>query len=163
MVRKTSFLLDLLCIFMHDCSQSSTQSCRSLPSPYISADFSGFFKNLKRFCSPPRPTEEPHCYEKANKYTKFHGYYISCSDLPCYTSSWKCKQKLIMRNSTTVIAKIKGMSRSLLYNILWEVIHIYPFVTMWRNPCIWSLKSCQLHVDFTFQIWCWPCVFRNSI
>ena len=32
-----------------------------------------------------------------------------------------------------------------------------------KNPCIWSSKSCQLHVDFTYQIWCWPCWFRTSM
>ena len=61
--------------------------------------------------------------------------------------------------------KIKGMPRSLFYDIPYYVkmIPIYPFGTMWRNPCIWSSKSCQLHVDFTFQMWCWPCIFRISM
>ena len=45
------------------------------------------------------------------------------------------------------------------HNGLWEVTHISSFDTMWRNPC----KSCQLHVDFTFQMWCWPCIFRTSM
>ena len=40
---------------------------------------------------------------------------------------------------------------------------ISSFDTMWRNPCIWSSKSCQLHVDFTFQRWCWPCICRLSM
>ena len=62
-------------------------------------------------------------------------------------------------NSTTVIAKIKGMPQSLRYSMLrhnglWEVIHIFPFDTMGRNPCMWSSKSCHLHVDVTFQLWC---------
>ena len=34
------------------------------------------------------------------------------------------------------------------------------FNTMWGNLCIWSSKQCLLHVDFTFQMWCWPCMFR---
>ena len=34
---------------------------------------------------------------------------------------------------------------------------------MWGNPYIWSSKSCQLHVDFTSQLWCWLCIFRISM
>ena len=87
----------------------------SLPSPYISAGYSGFFKNLekwerienglnKRFCyqdrrterkvlPPPPPAPKSHVLIKRQKYTKiYQGYYISDSDLPCFTSSWKCKQ-----------------------------------------------------------------------
>ena len=40
---------------------------------------------------------------------------------------------------------------SLRHNGFWEVIQITPFITMWRNPCIWRSKSCKLHVDFTFR------------
>ena len=68
--------------------------------------------------------------------------------------------------STTVIAKIRGMPRSLFYDIPCYVTIDYkisPFDTIWRNPCIWSSKLCQLHVDFTFQLWCWPCIFRISM
>ena len=72
-------------------------------------------------------------------------------------------KRVTNKNYTTVITKFKGMPRSMLrQNGLWEVIHIYPFNTMWRNTCIWSSKSYQLHVDFTFQMWCWPCIFHIS-
>ena len=45
---------------------------------------------------------------------------------------------------------------------LLEVIHISTFDTMLKNPCIWRLKSCQLNVDFTSQLWCWLCIFRQN-
>ena len=65
-----------------------------------------------------------------------------------------------MKNSITVIAKIKEMLQSLFYdmprtlrhNELWEVIHLSPSGTMWRNVCAWSSKSCQLHVVFVFDV-----------
>ena len=46
----------------------------------------------------------------------------------------------IMFNSTKVIAKIKEMPK-----------------------CIWNSKPCQLHVNFMFQMWCWPCIFCISM
>ena len=73
----------------HNYHQSPTQSCRSLPSLYISADFSGVFKNLekwekienglnKRFCYQDRrtkrkPTKEPRCYKKAKNIRNIMG------------------------------------------------------------------------------------------
>ena len=58
---------------------------------------------------------------------------------------------ILMAHFTTAMLRLNG---------LWEVIQISPFNTMWKNPCIWSSKSCQLHVVFKFQMWCWPCIFR---
>ena len=66
-----------------------------------------------------------------------------------------CKDQ---RNAAVIILRYT----TLRHNGLWEMIHISSFDTMWRNPCIWSSKSCQLRVDFTFQMWCWPCIFRTS-
>ena len=85
---------------------SPTQSCRSLHSPYNSA----FLKNLekwerienglnKRFCYQDRRTEKKvlpsksHVVIHRQKYTEYHGYFISHRNLPCYTLSWKCKKK----------------------------------------------------------------------
>ena len=34
---------------------------------------------------------------------------------------------------------------------LWEAIHIHTFGTIWRNPCFWNSKSCQLHVISRFR------------
>ena len=58
-----------------------------------------------------------------------------------------------------VIAKITEKSQSLFYDIphyvtigFWEVIHIYPCCTMWRNLWASNSKSCH-YVDFTFLIW----------
>ena len=33
------------------------------------------------------------------------------------------------------------------------------YTSLLLTPCIWSSKSCRLHVDFTFQLSCWPCIF----
>ena len=63
------------------------------------------------------------------------------------------------RNAAVIILRYT----TLRHNGLWEVIHISSFDTMWRNPCIWSSKSCQLPVDFTSQLWCWPWIFPTSM
>ena len=71
--------------------------------------------------------------------------------------------------STMFIEKIKGGPRLVFYIIpcyvtmSYEKLCISSFDTMWRNQCIWSSQSCQLHVDFTFQLWFWPCIFRISM
>ena len=62
----------------------------------------------------------------------------------------------IMIYSTTIIVKIKGMLRSLFYDIPCymyvtmdyetEVMHISPFDIMWRNPWIMSI-TCRFHVS----------------
>ena len=85
------------------------------------------------------------------KYVKVTGIMkvnIKIPSLCCSLCSTRNSLKCHNVNSTTVIAKIKGMPRSLFYVIPHYVtmVHIFSFDTMWRNPCIWSLKSCQLHV-----------------
>ena len=72
-------------------------------------------------------------------------------------------------NSTTVIGKIREMPRSLFYNILCYVTMDYKkwYVSLLlkhvRTPCISRSELCQLHVDFTFQMWCWPSIFRLNM
>ena len=94
--------------------------------------------------------------------------FIICAEILAIYVKQNTEKKILY--STTVIAKIKGMPRSLFYDIPCHVTMDYEkwctsllLTQMWRNPCIWSSKSCQLHVDFTSQLWCWPCIFRISI
>ena len=71
---------------------------------------------------------------------------------------WYAFCRFDMKNSTMAIAKIKEMLRSLLYDIPhyitmgYEKWYTSPYGTMWRNVCAWSSKSCQLHVDFVFDL-----------
>ena len=65
-------------------------------------------------------------------------------------------------NSTIVITKFIKMPWpffTLRQNSSREVIQTSPFRTISSK----TLKSCQLHVDFTSLICCWPCIFRISI
>ena len=66
-----------------------------------------------------------------------------------------CKDQ---RNATVIILRYTMLR----HNGLWDVIHIFPFDKMWRNACIWSSKSCQLHVDFIFSYGDY-CIFRIRI
>ena len=63
------------------------------------------------------------------------------------------------RNAAVIILQYTMLR----HNGLWEVIHISPFDTMWRNSCIWSSKSCHLHVDFKNEMWRWPCTIHISM
>ena len=74
-------------------------------------------------------------------------------------TKWRNGSVRLDWNSTTVIAKIKEMLRSLFYDIPCYVTMDYEkwyssllLTTMWGNPRVWRSKSCQLHVDYTFQI-----------
>ena len=80
---------------------------------------------------------------------------LACSDYYEFYHGY-CKDQ---RNAAVIILRYT----TLRHNGLWDVIHISSFDTMWRNPCIWSSKSCQLHVDFTFQMWFWLCRFHISM
>ena len=69
--------------------------------------------------------------------------------------AWCSYIKPNIDNSTMVIANNKGMPRSVFWKYtmlrhnelhVWEVIHIYPFETIWRNPYIQSSKTCRFHV-----------------
>ena len=66
----------------------------------------------------------------------------------------------IYRRNAAVIFLWYTMLR---HNGLWKVVNISPSDTIWRYSCIWRSKSCQFHVDFTFQMLCWPCIFRISM
>ena len=68
-----------------------------------------------------------------------------------------------------ILKKIKGMPRSLFYDILCYLTMDYEkwftsilLIQCEEIPAFEIQKSCQLHVDFTFQMWCWPCIFRIS-
>ena len=51
--------------------QSPTQSCCSLPSPYNSADFSGFFKNLEKWERIKKGLNKLFCYQDRHTEKKF--------------------------------------------------------------------------------------------
>ena len=80
-------------------------------------------------------------------------------DIPCKMRHSEQNQKLkseIFNNLIVNICDNCLIYFHEFYNIPCYVSMNYDTHSMWRNPCTWSSKSCQLHVDFTFQMWCWP-------
>ena len=60
---------------------------------------------------------------------------------------WNNNKTGLNTKSMTVIAKIKDYYSTIYQpTSQWKVIQTSSMGKMWRNPCIWNSKPCQLHV-----------------
>ena len=117
---------------------------------------------LKLFCEFNFDIISLYFWKMLPKYLTFFLFLFDCYYSIYFIIIVLNRLKVFNCHSTTVIKDQRNAAviilryTTLRYTGLWEVIHVSPFA-------LCSSRSCHLHVDFTSELSCWPCIILYNI